>query len=556
MLAVNALDTSEKRRLLWLITAFTALTTLPYLWAFAITPPGFVYSGLLFSPDDQNVHLMWARQAAERHLFVHDLFTTEHLSSGEKPLFNNLLTSFIGAFSWLPISLVIAYHVVRLVAGAFCLWWFYQLAAQITENKTVRFFATALAAFSSGGGWLRDVLPFLAGRAWMDKPDNYLHNVALPMMPEGFAFPSLLVFPLNAASLALLALIYNCVLQAQAGEKRALWVGFGAAFLLSNVHTYDALPLGATLLLWAIYSRVKKVNFVAPLVIACGALPPLLYQFYVFQNSREFQLKANTITAPPPLPDVLLSYAPLLLLALYGAWAVRENQSVRLLVLWAVVTLFSIYAPLSFGRKMIEGFHLPLCFFAAVAVSELIKNRTPILQRAAFAGGGVLLCLSSLQFLLWCLADAPKSIQLYRGIMPPLYLSTGDAAAFSFLKEQYSQEKTAKEKPAAVLSLIFAGNYLPQKTGYHAYVGHWAETLDVGSKMAEAKAFYSGQLPRAAALAWLRKNHVRYVFEGFYETRAFPQRVSLLSLLGQAVFTSPPTSDDPDGTRVYRVPDV
>ena len=202
------------------------------------------------------------------------------------------------------------------------------------------------------------------------------------MMPEGFAFPSLFIFPLNAAALALLALVYLCVFRAQRGEKRALWIGFSAAFLLSNVHTYDALPLGATLLLWALFCGLKdKKTALAPLLIACGALPPLLYQFFVFKNSTEFQLKAITVTAPPPLPDVLLSYAPLLLLALYGAWTLRKNQTARLLMLWSLVTLVSIYAPVSFGRKMIEGFHLPLCFFAAAAVFELLKNQTALLQR-------------------------------------------------------------------------------------------------------------------------------------------------------------------------------
>ena len=72
MLDVNAIDglieKVEKRRLVWLLAASLLATTLPYLWAAAIAPRGFVYSGLLFSPDDQNVHLMWARQAAQGHL--------------------------------------------------------------------------------------------------------------------------------------------------------------------------------------------------------------------------------------------------------------------------------------------------------------------------------------------------------------------------------------------------------------------------------------------------------------------------------------------------------
>ena len=551
--AYKSLSNLEKRRLMPLISGFLLLATLPYLWALAITPPGFVYGGLLFSPDDQNVHLMWARQAAHGQILVHDLFTTEHLSSSEKPLFNNLLTTIIGALSRLPgISLIVAYHAVRLLAGALCLWWFYRLTTHISDDGRIRLLATALAAFSSGGGWLRDVLPFLSQRIWMDRPDN----AGFPMMPEGFAFPSLLIFPLNAASLALLALIYSCVLRAQEGETRALSVGFIATFLLGNIHTYDALPLGATLLLWAVFSGFKsKEKTLAPLIIATGALPPLLYQFYVFKNSSEFQLKAITVTAPPPILDVLLSYAPLLLLALYGAWQLRHHQAARLLMLWGVVTLISIYAPVSFGRKMIEGLHLPLCFFAAVAVIELFKNRPAPMQRFATVGCAALLCVSSLQFLFWCLADAPKSIVPYRGAMPPLYLSEGDTAALGLLREQYVRDK-AQNRDAAVLSLNFAGNYLPRATGYHSYVGHWAETLNFGKKLAETNAFYSGGMSRDIALTWLRDNHIRYVFEGFYETQTIAQRRSLSDLLGPPIFTSPSSAVNPDGTRLYRVPGV
>ncbi len=560
MLDVNAIDglieKVEKRRLVWLLAASLLATTLPYLWAAAIAPHGFVYSGLLFSPDDQNVHLMWARQAAQRHLFVQDLFTTEHLTTGEKPLFNNLLTTLMG---WLALPnnslLIIAYHLVRLAAGALCLWWFYQLAAQLTNDKHIRFFATALATFSSGGGWLRDVFPFLASRTWIDRPDNS----NFPMMPEGFAFPSLFIFPLNAMALALLALIYLCVLRAQNDEKRAVKIGFGAAFLLSNIHTYDALPLGATLLLWAAFCYQKdKKTALAPLIIASGALPPLLYQFFVFKNSTEFQLKAITITAPPPLPYVLLSYAPLLLLALYGAWTMRKRESARLLMLWSLVTLISIYAPVSFGRKMIEGFHLPLCFFAATAVCSLLKNQTAILRRSVAAFCGLLLCLSSLQFVAWCLADAPKSIVPYRGAMPPLYLSVFDDHVLTFLNEQYRKDRAQNKPPAAVLSLNFVGNYIPQKTGYHAYLGHWAETLEFDRKSGEVSAFYQGKMARDDALTWLRKNHIRYVFYGFYEEGVFQSIKPVDALLGPSIYHSCPNewedNDNPCAS-VYQVPD-
>lgn len=576
-----SLAPGEVRRLKWLIFALLCAVSLPYLWTQLITPPGFVYGGLLFSPDDQNVHMMWARQAAEGHLFFEDLFTTEHLSTGEKPLFTNLLIGLIGLLSHLPgLPLVVVYHLVRLGACVLLLWWFYRLTARLSDDTRVRFFATALAAFSSGGGWLRDVLPSLSQRAWMDRPDNYVFDVAFPMMPEGFAFPSLFIFPLNAASLALLALIYDCVLRLSSpvampgGEsdknaspphiQRALWIGAGASLLLANIHTYDALPVGTTLLLWALYNLVRRppgtsrATILAPLLVALGAVPGILYQVYVFRNSREFQLKAVTVTAPPPLPDVLLSYAPLLILALWGMWILRHNRAAHLLMLWALVTLAAIYAPLSFGRKMIEGFHLPLCFFAAVAVVELVKNRVRPARRILIGSAAALLCLSSVQFALWGLVDAPKSITLYRGSLPPLYLSQGDAGALAFLRAQYARDKTDGKPPAAVLSLNLLGNYLPRETGYHAYLGHWAETLNFGQKMAYTRDFYKSDNAPTDTTGWmdfLRRNRIRYVIEGYYEIRVFGKTSATRDLLGTPLYTSPPTPEDADGTRIYAVPE-
>jgi hypothetical protein len=349
-------------------------------------------------------------------------------------------------------------------------------------------------------------------------------------------------------------------LRAQSGEKRAAAIGCVAAFLLSNIHTYDALPLGTTLLLWAIFNAAKnKKAAFAPLIIACGAVPPLIYQFYVFKNSTEFQLKAITVTAPPPLPDVLLSYTPLLLFAFYGAWLLRKNESARLLMLWAIVTLILIYAPVSFGRKMIEGFHLPLCFFAATATIAMAKSRPVAMQRLFALGCGAILCISSLQLITWALADAPKSIQPYRGAMPPLYLTQSDAAALQFLRNQHDNVAQGKEKPAAVLSLNFVGNYLPAKTGYHAYLGHWAETLNFDQKSGEVAALYEGKIRRDEALNWLRKNHIRYVFFGFYEHAVFQSPQALNDLLGSPIYTAPSTGNVADSlppTSIYAVPTV
>jgi hypothetical protein len=544
------INATEKSRLRWLIFALLLAISLPYFWASGITPDGFVYSGFLYNPDDQNVHLMWARQASEGRVFFLDLLTTENITTGEKPLFTNLLIWLMGVVSGLTtIPLVWMYHGTRVALAALLLWWFYVLTARLTDDRRTRFLATVLAGFSGGGGWIGNILPALSTRNFIDRPDNN----GFPMMPEAFGFHSVLIFPLNVASMALLSLIYTCVLRAQEGEKRAIGIGAFAALLLANIHTYDAIPLGITLFLWSAYRfATKRPHAMAPLLIAIGAAPTTLYQLYVFKNSSDFRLKALTPTPPPPIFDTLISYGPLLLLAIGGAMLLWKNERARLLMLWPIVAIGISYAPISFGRKMIEGAHLPMCFFAALALSHLAQKLTsPAARKGLVTGACALLCLSSAHFLNWALNHAPMTITSgVRFLLPPLYLSQGDADALRFLEAK----RDAETQPRAVLSMNLLGNYLPQKTGYHAFVGHWAETLNFfddktkTGKIVDVQNFYKGRMANDEALKWLRENHIAYVVEGFYETRLFPAE----NLPSRRFGWTPLWSGN--GTAIYAVP--
>jgi hypothetical protein len=77
----------------WIVVAVLLLfLSLPYAWAAGIAAPGFEYSGLLYNPDDQNVHLAWARQARDGQFFFKDPFTHESLGN-QRPLFTNVFSA-------------------------------------------------------------------------------------------------------------------------------------------------------------------------------------------------------------------------------------------------------------------------------------------------------------------------------------------------------------------------------------------------------------------------------------------------------------------------------
>jgi hypothetical protein len=222
------------------------------------------------------------------------------------------------------------------------------------------------------------------------------------------------------------------------------------------------------------------------------------------------------------------------------------------MVVWLLVTLLMIYTPVSFARKMIEGMHLPLCFLAATGLVWLLA-RVPsqAVRRAVAAGAVVLMCISSVRFVGWCLSNAQdNNVSRLGAMMPPLYLTEGDAAALRDLGEA----PVARDR--AVLCMPFLGNYVPRATGSTAFVGHWAETLHFydpatrTGKITEVQRFYSGRMTPAAAHAWLRANRIGYVVEGFYE-KLYAKELGW-SLPSRTLGLKPVS--ERNGTTVYEVP--
>ena len=517
----HSLRPRENYLIAWVCALFAAAISLPYLWAWLITPQGFVYGGLLYNPDDQNVHLAWSRQAHDGAFFFRDLFTTESLDA--RPLFTNLFAWTIGFLSRVStLPLIFWYHAARVVFAVLALQWFARLVAGWTTDSRIRILSVAFAAFSMGGG-LFSFLPF----TFIDRPDGSL------MMPEAWTFASALVFPLYIASMALIVLTLWQTQRAIRGERGAVFIALLAFAILTNIHTYDAIPLGLLLIIWTITNKLSTVEFdrthwFAPVFVSFGALPPLLYQVWVFRNSAEFQQKALTPTPAPAPTDLFFSFAPLLGLGVLGVWAVRRKRidaSLFVALAWLASIIVCIYAPVSFARKMIEGVHWPLCFLAALGLAALLQKISGAKARLVAFAAVAFLAFSSANFARWCLDDAAGNGRREGFFMPPLYLSSNDWAALRALDD------SADGREGAVLALPFLSNYVPRETGRTVFAGHWAETLNFWNpttktgKLAEVQSFFGIGRPMTAAQArlWLRKNRIEIVIVGTHERRWMKQ---------------------------------
>ena len=534
----------EQRLGRFILLGFLLAISLPYAFAALVTPPGWTWGGLLFNVDDQNVHLSWARQVQDGAFFLRDLFTTEPLITGERPYFFNIFPLLLGWLARLTtLDVVWIYHIVRVAAAGIALWQFHLLALTVTRYEErysrARILALCLIAFTTGAGFIGTLWPgYVQYFNLIDRPDG-----PIAMMPEAFFFLSALIFPINIISMALLAFIYRKVV-----EKQGTLPVFLAALALSNIHTYDALPLIVTVLLWLgwQFRQGEREGLKVGTALVVGAILPILYQVVVFRNSEEFRVKALTQTAAPPLLHLIISLLPLLLFLPWTRQALRELPGARLMGLWVAVTFVMIYLPVSFARKMIEGVHLPLCLLAALGAGVLLDRLATSRARQGVTGAVLLvLMLSPLACLGWMgTAFLENNASRWRYNVPPAYFNEGEAGALRALNAQKGE--------GAVLSSVFIGNYIPRATGKTVYLGHWAETLRFGSKLGQVLGFYGGQMSVDQARNFLKENRIRWVVESRFEQGSEQRSLPWQELGLQPVYTG---GDAQTGTTsVYVMP--
>jgi len=566
-----------QRHLLLLVTAIVFTTWLPYIFGWWLTPPETRYFWLIYNPDDQNVHLMWARQAMEGKLFFHDLFTTEP----HPGLFTNLFSLLLGWFCRLTgISLHFGYQVFRtLIAVAFLLT-AYWLSSFLLSDSRSRLFALLLIGFSSGFGWILVLFWWITGQ----RPPFFFVDVSPELtMPEANSFLSMTVAPLAALGVTLVMGSLGCLLASTEVEPKRSYRSLALSILLGmlvvNVHTYAAIPMLIAVFLWQVLQGIvfRCVNLRELASVLLFAFPVALLlggQAILFSRDPAFAQKAATPTLTPSPVILIGSYGFIALgtaLGLPAAWRKVKSgeKGWALLLAWTVAIVASIHLPVSFQRKMIEGLHVALCFLTALAFEERAKSfgekrkrdegqgtrdeveesktqRTSLkgqiaAQRQSRISSTFPCPLSLAPCSTWCILalivlTAPSQIAFFalngywlvhnnliydtrfnppysRMLMPPYYLSENHLRLFNWLERNTRPDE-------AVLCHPMLGNYLPVLTGRKVFIGHWAETLNFVEKLKVATAIWKGLIPVEEARRLFRQHRIRYALETDFERLA------------------------------------
>jgi len=509
----------------WLIvwaTLLLALTSAPYVYAYAHAPAGGAFGGVLANPLDGQTYLAKMAQGAAGDWLFHLPFTSEPHEGAFLYTYYLFLGQVAGR---LGIALPAMYHLARLANSLLFMAAAYACAVTIVPAQ--RRLAWLLLFLSSGLGWLCATLGYLSADL---------------VVPEAIAFYSIYTnahFPLALAAMLSLFLLLLAPFDAPPATRAGAWRTAGAALAagiiaLTQAFLFLVVALVIALFVlvrWRAAGRLPRVEVVRALPAALVAALLILPQWLALTGSPAMRAHAaQDVNLSPPLWDYLLSFGILIPLAIWGGWRAlrRRTQGDLLLLIWAVANLALAYAPLALQRRLIMGAQVPLAFLAAAAVQEgLLRKAAPPTARRVTAALLAFAMLTNLFLLALGTGAAARQD-------PLLYLLPGEPAALAWL---------AAQPPAGVVvALPRTSIFIPGRTNQRVYYGHPMETLDAPRKKAEVEAMFAGQSNEL-----LSRPDVGWLYIGPYE-RQQAAPAFLESLAGR------PAAYESADVAIYRLP--
>jgi hypothetical protein len=229
------------------------------------------------------------------------------------------------------------------------------------------------------------------------------------------------------------------------------------------------------------------------------------------------------IYSPPPhhLP-ILLGFTFLLALFTLFRRNIASfktlNNNDLFLTAWFASNFLLIYIPTDYQIHMLNGWQVPMAILATQGLFRYIipwlesslarkgsstsyyRSLFPKIRRLAAYGFVLLVLPTNIYLLAWRVLDL--SAHYY-----PYYLYNEEVEALEWIEKQPGVD-------GVVLSSLTIGQYVPVFTGKHAFLAHWAQTVDFYGKGDMVREFYDPETGDGRRLEILQDYGVNYVFYG------------------------------------------
>ncbi len=459
------------------IAAIVALlwANLPYLSGYAHSTPDQRFGGFFLYEQDGYSYLAKMRQGAQGAWEFHLPYTSEdeYQSGGFVYPFYLLLGK-------LPLDVALVYHAARLIGSGLLLFMLYRLLTCFIDDERWRGWAWWLLLFGGGWGLLYSfidpryvayelIAPDASIFSMLYGPPHIVMGAALLLLWISYTLDS---FQTDRTQLPRRLLIANGLGALTALTREA----YGPAF----AGIFAAYVVALALQRRSIPSREGAI--VALSSITAGAYG--LYLVFAFRASPGLAAwSAQNEFTSPLLIDLVLGFAPLLILAAFGLWrlyAIRNTHSgslvtrySSLLSAWLIISPLMAYLPIAISRRLIVGWQIPLSIFAAYGLLRLWnKRRVLAVVAASMVLPATLLIILGGQ----ARVQAPQ---------PPLFITADQQAALNWLGANTTDRDV-------VLSEWHFGSLVPIYADARVFVGHPIETIDFKAKQVLVDQFFTG----------------------------------------------------------------
>jgi hypothetical protein len=493
----------QERRKEWRWVALVTLallfaSSLPYLIAWAATPNGSTFTGLVFNPQDANSYIAKMRQGYSGSWLFQLPYTSEPHAGAPVYLYY-LFSGHLARTTGL--SLITVYHGLRLGGGAAMLVALYALASRLANDVAGRHVMFAVAALGSGLGWLLGPLGIMTADLWV---------------PEAFPPYALLAnahFPLAIALMMGIVLCGLTIGSKSQGTQDGIWLrGVGmvlAAVLLGVIQPFGlATVFGALGVMLAVRTLVQRaVPWRMGIWVISAAVAAVPYPMYMQQALRADPVlaawTAQNVTSSPPVWDWVLSYGIVFALAVPGmiVAARRSSNADWLLLGWVATTFVGMYLPLPLQRRLALGLGVPLGLLAGMGWWRVVRPRVSVRRRRLVQNLMLVLCAMTSIFLVLATSLAAVAGDSW------FYLSGGEQAALEWLRDE-------GEKDRVVLCAPQTGLFVPAWAGQRVVYGHPFETVDAERREAQVTTYWAGEMTQAERESFIWDNRVGYILVG------------------------------------------
>jgi hypothetical protein len=493
-----------------------AALSLPYLLLYALAPPGGVFAGVYHhGPSDSYAYLASMYHANHGEYLFTNYFTYRQLP-GIPVYFIYVLAGRLIPGDATPLSLGVAYQVVRMVLVGVFIWQLVALYREVIPNAVAQRVGLALALFGTGFGIWQEMAGIrIAGQHAFDV-----------FWTESSNFLSLLYAPHFVLGLVATVVFLRAVLRiAQHSHHswRAAIVAGVAGMVLVEVHPEKLVLLGLTAALIAGWLAVRgrlgfsSVGQLSTMLVLASPFFLLAIVWYL-GNPVANKLISQGVD-PVRLKPIyyLMGYGLPGLLALAGLPRLRHLRSLSPAeaVLWSAVGAHVIIFLLPENRLIHRGEGLALVL-DALAARHLVAEVMPRVWRSrAFATiarrPDARRRLRELSVNLVPIVSAAGAILLVAVLVstgPPqqkdLFLRADDVAALAYISHSAS--------PSDVAVGTFATNdYLAAYGGVHVVFGHLSATPNLGEEIADSDRFFAQE---SVSEEYLRSRSVRWLYFG------------------------------------------